>query len=228
MADAIGLVGVRLSFPKLVEAEINPKFPNSEKKFQCNLILEQNDPNFQRLLGEAGKLAQEKWKEMYGAVMQQLQADKRNRFWGSGAEKFDSKTGKPYQGYEGKLYVACSANEEKPPVIVKPDGTYIDNANVLERQEYARKLYAGCYVNAAVSVWLQDNQFGRAIRCNLLAIQFAKDGEPMGDSTPDFKSLFQAVPGASGAPAAPFPAFTGMPQQPQAAAPVFPKMPWEA
>jgi nitrite reductase/ring-hydroxylating ferredoxin subunit len=47
----------------------------------------------------------------------------------------------------------------------------------------------------AISPWLQDNAGGRAVRCNLHAIEFAADGEPLGDSSGvDVKSLFGTIP----------------------------------
>jgi hypothetical protein len=43
------------------------------------------------------------------------------------------------------------------------------------------KLYAGCYVNAIVELWYQNNNYGKRVNANLLGVQFFKDGEPFGD-----------------------------------------------
>ena len=42
--------------------------------------------------------------------------------------------------------------------------------------------YAGCYVNAVIELWFQNNGFGKRVNANLLGVQFFKDGEPFGDN----------------------------------------------
>ena len=41
-------------------------------------------------------------------------------------------------------------------------------------------IYGGCYVNAIIELWAQDNNYGKRINANLLGVQFHKDGEPFG------------------------------------------------
>jgi hypothetical protein len=209
MSKEIFLTNVRLSFPKLVEAQAMKDYPNAGKKFGADFILKPNDQQFANFMSEIGVLATDKWKDKAGVVLQMIQNDRRVRCFGTGAEKMD-KAMKIYDGYEGMVYISASGNEDRPPVMVRPDGTVCDNSNTMERQMLARKLYGGCYVNAAIAPWVQDNQFGRGIRCQLLAVQFAKDGDPFGDPSPDFTGKFGAV--AAPADAAPaFPSFFGQP-----------------
>lgn len=40
--------------------------------------------------------------------------------------------------------------------------------------------YAGCYVNAAVRFWVQDNKFGKRVNASLRGVQFAAKGERFG------------------------------------------------
>jgi hypothetical protein len=42
------------------------------------------------------------------------------------------------------------------------------------------KPYGGCYVNASIEIWAQDNQFGKRINAQLRGIQFVKDGDAFG------------------------------------------------
>ena len=154
-----------------------------------------NDAGLAKFMGVVGKMATDKWKEHAQAVLQIVQNDRKLRCYGQGSEKIDKKTYKPYLGYEGMAYLTASSNADRPPKIVRADGTPIDNANTMERQQAARKLYGGCYVNAAVRPWPQDNQFGRAVRCELIAVQFASDGEPFGEGEVDLDGVFGAVQG---------------------------------
>ena len=41
-------------------------------------------------------------------------------------------------------------------------------------------IYAGCYVNAIISLWAQDNSYGKRINAQLDGIQFCNNGEPLG------------------------------------------------
>ena len=215
MSETIQLSNVRLSFPKVIEALAPQNTPNGAKKFGADFLLPANHPDYARFMAEVGKAATEKWKEQAGTILGLIQPDRKMRCYGNGNEKVDKKTLKPYTGYEGVAYLTASSNDERPPIMIRADGTVCDNANTMERQQLARKLYGGCYVNVALRPWIQDNSFGRAVRCELVAIQFAKDGEAFGEAAVDLTGKFGAVE----QPAA-VPAFG-------AAQPAAQKMPWE-
>jgi len=208
MAEAIQMTNVRLSFPKLVEATAPPQSPpGTPKKFGADFLMEPSHPDYARFMAEVGKVASEKWKENGNAILQLIQGDRRLRCYGKGVEKVDKKTLKPYIGYETTVYVSGSSDEAHPPMMVDGSGNVVPNNNIMASLALARKLYGGCYVNVALRPWCQDNKFGRAIRCEIIAVQFAKDGEAFGDPAPDVTGMFGAV-------AAPAPAAA-------------PKMPWE-
>ncbi|MDC5277565.1 DUF2815 family protein, partial [Acinetobacter baumannii] len=56
--------------------------------------------------------------------------------------------------------------------------------------------YAGCYVNAAIELWCQDNNYGKRINASLRGVQFLKDGEAFAGggvaSEDDFEDLSAA------------------------------------
>lgn len=76
-----------------------------------------------------------------------------------------------YDGYAGHMSFKAS-NGKRPMVIDK------DKSPLTEDDE---KLYAGCYVNAVVELWYQNNNYGKRVNANLLGVQFFKDGQPFGD-----------------------------------------------
>ena len=39
------------------------------------------------------------------------------------------------------------------------------------------KPYSGCYVNASVELWPQDNNYGKRVNATLMGVQFFRDGE---------------------------------------------------
>ena len=212
MANILQLSNVRLSFPKLIEAEAAQNTPNATKKFSCDLIFPNGDPQWARVMAEVGQVASEKWKEHGNAVLQMCGNDRKLRCFGNGSEKIDSKTFKPYVGYDSATYLSASSGEDKPPIMVDADGNPCPNENTMLRKALARKLYGGCYVNVAVRLWPQDNQFGRGIRCELIAVQFAKDGEAFGEAPPDVTGMFGAVQQPAQPAAAPGALPSWMPQ----------------
>lgn len=206
MAEIVLLSNVRLSFPNLVEPRAAADNPNAQKKYSADFIMDQDNPAFKQFMAECSKLALEKWGEHANNVMQLIQSDRRLRCFGRGDERIDKKTFAPYKGYEGKVYIA--ANRIEPPQMIQGDGSAVDAGNTMAYQMLARKLYGGCRVNAAVRPWLQDNQHGRGIRCDLIAVQFAGDDEAFGEGATDASTLFGAV-ACSAAPAAGLPSFFG-------------------
>ena len=76
--------------------------------------------------------------------------------------------------YEG--YLVLSANTRTKPVVIGTDG----RSTIANEED--NPIYAGCHVNAKVRLWAQDNQYGKRINAELVAIQFAGDGEPLDGS----------------------------------------------
>lgn len=189
MSNEIMLTNVRLSFPVLVEPKAFQE--GQKKKYSADFILEPDSPGFKEFHKVALKMATEKWKDKTSAVMEVINNDSKLRCFGEGKDKVNKKTFEPYDGYGGNLYI--SANSENQPQMVNVDGSPVDRNNTMAAQEIARSLYGGCHVNVAIRPWLQDNQFGRAIRCELVAIQFLKDDEAFGEGSTDVSGMFGAV-----------------------------------
>ena len=213
MSEIIMLSNVRLSFPQLIDPveRINPKTQVKTLVWSTELILPENHQGWADFQQRYAQLAQEYWKELRPQIMQAVQNDKKSRCFGDGSEKVNSKTFVQYAGYNGMKYISASS-KKVPPQMIEANGKAIDAANTMAYQAMARKLYGGCYVNAAIKPWVQKPgvDYGHGFRCDLIALQFAKDGEPFGDSVPDASSLFGAVaaPAGGATPAGmAFPAF---------------------
>lgn len=73
--------------------------------------------------------------------------------------------------FQGKMTIKAST--KKRPLVIDQEKTPLVEAD--------GKPYAGCYVNAIISLWAQDNQYGRRINAQLDGVQFRADGEPFGD-----------------------------------------------
>jgi hypothetical protein len=85
---------------------------------------------------------------------------------------------KTYNGYEGNFALTATRSiADGAPKVVGLDGK-------TPISETAGKIYSGCYVNAKVDFWPQDNKFGKTVRCTLIAVQFVRDGESFGGAAP--------------------------------------------
>lgn len=216
---------VRISFPNLVEPQVSTTSTGKQRiSYNCDLLMPPDHTNFQQFLQKYGALAVEKWKEHAQAVMGLIQQDRKARCYGLGQERINKKTFKPYDGYEGMVYL--SAGNKNPPQMIQADGKAVDPVNTMAYQALARRIYGGCRVNAAVKPWCQENEHGRAIRLDLIAVQFAGDDKAFGEGAVDASGMFGAVQSTAPAtsPAAPMPGMAfpsvGLPGAPPA--PQFP------
>ena len=89
------------------------------------------------------------------------------------ADKDETKA--KYDGYKGMFYIT-TANTERPGVYGR------QRQPIAEGDREAP--YSGCYVNTNITLWTQDNKFGKAIRANLRIVQFSKDGEAFSGAAP--------------------------------------------
>ena len=78
-----------------------------------------------------------------------------------------------YDGYAGCYSIKCST--KKRPIVIDRDRSPLS--------EDDNKPYGGCYVNASIDLWVQNNAYGKRVNSTLLAVQFFKDGEPFSDGS---------------------------------------------
>ena len=211
MSDVIFLSDVRLSFPHIAEPQKQRNDVTGKERISHNaeFILPATHPGWQKTMQVYGQMMVATFAEHANTVMQMIQNDRKLRGFGVGTEKINKKTFKPYDGYEGQMFI--TAGSERQPQIIQADGSPVDPANTMAVQQLARKLYGGCRVNAAVKPWVQKNHHGNGFRFDLVAVQFFKDDAPFGEGVVDASGLFGAVQTAAGpsASGAVMPGFMG-------------------
>ncbi len=140
-------------------------FPNIwtpyKESFGARLIIpptHRQVPEIKKLMLEVAK---EKWSTKAAAIYAALEAqDKLCLHNGS--------TKAEYEGFEGNLFVA--ANSKVRPSVFDQLRNELTQAD--------GKPYSGCYVNASIEIWAQDNKdFGKRINAQLRGIQFLRDGD---------------------------------------------------
>lgn len=210
MSEVILVSKARLSFPHLTEPQRQVIETTGKERvsYNCELLMLQDHPAFVKFMQVYANMALEKWKEHAQATMNMIQNERKLRCFGRGEEKVNKKTFQPYEGYAGMVYI--TTGRDTPPQIIQADGTPIDPNNTMAYQQLTRKMYGGCWVNAAIKPWLQENKYGRGVRCDLVAIQFAADDKAFGEGAVDASNLFGAVQAVSAA-SSPAAAMPGLP-----------------
>ena len=162
----IKIKNARLSFPSLFRKS---SFNGEEGKYEATFLIP--------------KKGNEEWYEETMAEIEALKKDKKIKV---ASDKVFIKDGDDidYDGYEGCWAVKAS-NNKRPTCLDRTRSAVTEDDELF---------YAGCYVNAVVEPWAQNNQYGKRINANLLGVQFVKDGEPFGDggtsaSEDDFDDL---------------------------------------
>jgi len=154
----IKLANVRLAFPQLFEA----KTVNGEGKpaFSASFLISPDDSQIQTIKAAIEQVARDKWGAKADAVLKQMNAQDKTAL-------HDGDVKSNYSGFEGNLYV--SARSATRPLVIDRDKTLLAEAD--------GKPYAGCYVNASVELWAQDNNYGKRVNASLRGVQFLRDGD---------------------------------------------------
>ena len=87
--------------------------------------------------------------------------------------------------YEG--YWTVSAREARRPSVRNRQ------AEPMSEKEIADTIYAGCRVSVLIRPWFQDNDFGKRINAGLVAVQFVRDDEQIGEGRVDDEGVFDSV-----------------------------------
>ena len=222
VAGRVTLNGVRLSYANLDKPTAAQA--GGEARFSTNVLIPTAEAQvLQQLQAVMWQLVQ----ATFGAQAQGVWAE-----MGAGGRLAlkDGALKASTDGYLGNHFISLSAKADRPPALFD---LYLDQQTgrprVLSRPQ--TRLYSGCYANVQFKFWVQNNQYGKRVNAELLAVQFAADGEAFGggSSAPDL-SVFggvqepvgalptdAAAPGFAAPPAAP--GFAAPPAAPGFAAP---------
>lgn len=153
----IKIAAARLSFPSLFNMATFGG--ESTGKYEATFILDKKEHAvlIKELQTAIDKLSKE---ELKGKVP---------------ADKLCLKDGDETERAEFAGKFTIKASTKKRPLVINRDKSPI--------AETDNVIYAGCYVNGLISLWAQNNQYGKRINAQLDGIQFMRDGEPFGDGS---------------------------------------------
>lgn len=164
----VKLKKVRLSYPQLFEAT---SFQGEgEKSYSASFIFSKDHPAVKEVENAIETVAKEKWASKADVVLKELRSKDRVCLHDG-----DSKASA--DGYSGNLFLNARRKEkDRAPMILDGDKTALTSKD--------GRPYGGCYVNANVEIYPQDNGFGKRVNATLLGVQFHSDGEPFSGSAP--------------------------------------------
>lgn len=163
------LKGVRLSYAHLFKPFVSDNDDGDKtKKFSAKFLIPHDAEDAIEAIEEAIEdLKEEKW------------GKKQPKLKGECLRDGDDED---VDGWEGCMVL--SANNSRRPTVLDRDKEPL--------VEEDGKPYSGCYVNAIVRLWAQDNKWGKRINASLEAVQFFKDGEAFGAPPVDTDEKFES------------------------------------
>jgi hypothetical protein len=167
---------VRLAFPNLFK----PTTVNGEgdPAYSATFILPPDHPQLALIRKVQDAVGSEKWGAKWPAVKKELEAKDKLAL-------HDGDTKSQYGGFEGNFFVASRAKQTARPTVI--------DRNKAPLTEADGRPYAGCYVNASVEFWAQDNAYGKRINAQVRGVQFLRDGDSFGGGSPASSDEFAEV-----------------------------------
>lgn len=198
------LKSVRLSYPALFEPKAGPE--GGDPKYSASLLMDKdnNTPEIATMRGAILAVAKAQWGEDKvkwndtGTGLKLLLSTGKVALVKVCLRDGEEKGGTA--GYENVMFFSASSKLPVPMVDKNP---------AIALTAATGKPYAGCYVNASVRLWAQDNNFGKRVNAQLQAIQFAGDGESFGDGPVNPETVFENEEGAAAPAGAHAPAEKG-------------------
>lgn len=166
-------------------------YPHLDKPWKKNA----NDKEKFSLTGLAPKETHDEAKKLMVEVINSLLAGA--KMGKIGAEhKFcrngDTEDGPLKPETEGMWIIKASENPDRAPKVRD------ERTKIMTPAEILKRIYAGCVVNMLIRPWAQNNDFGKKINANLIAVQFVKDGTRIGEAAIDDDDAWEELEVAGG------------------------------
>lgn len=163
------LRNVRLSFAALFEpdTQTDKETGKTRTTFKANFLIPKDDPegNLKAIKRASTEAKEKKWGDK--TKWPKMRPDKLCLRDGD-LESWD--------GYEENFYLSANSPVTRPPALVMNR----KGGDKKWLKAEPGQLYSGCYVNAVVRIWGQDNEHGKRINASLESVQFFRDGSAFG------------------------------------------------
>lgn len=168
---------VRLDKPKQFNGQGDPRW-------ECTFLIDPASKDGQEDIKKLLKAAAELSKQAYGGIVP-LELKRLAARFVTGAKApaptekedgiemaFFDGSKKEYDGFDG-MFVIPAHNSKMKPGVANRRGVTVAPGD----DQYP---YSGCYVVGSITLWAQNNSYGKRIGVNLRGVQFVRDGEAFG------------------------------------------------
>lgn len=178
--ERVMLKNCRLAFPALFEpkATVDSDGKPGKPRYTAVLIIPKDHPQVKEVKSAIRHAAETKWGAKGESILKQL----------SGKDRLalhDGDTKAEYDGFEGNLFISAASQEGTRPTVI--------DANRSPLTARDGRPYAGCYVNASIEFYAQDNQFGKRVNAQIRGVQFYRDGDAFSAGRPADADEFEDV-----------------------------------
>lgn len=163
---------------------VRASYPHLDKPWAKN---EKDKPKFS-ITGLADKEIHESTKQLCVKIINKVLADKDMGKIGGEHKFFRDGDNAGKDECEGMWLIKASENPENQPAVRNAKGQLIS-----KEADILKLIYPGCYVNILVRPWGQKNEHGKKVNANLVAVQFARDGERFGEAALDDDGVFDEL-----------------------------------
>lgn len=170
------LKNVRLAFPNLWEP--TTVAGEGKPRFSATLLIPADHPQIAEIEAAQNAVAQAKWGQKAAAIAKGLAKQDKLAL-------HDGDTKSKYDGFPGNFFVSAAAQENAAPTVIDRDRSPLSSRS--------GRPYAGCFVNASIELWAQDNSYGQRVNAQLRGIQFYADGDSFSAGRPADADEFEEV-----------------------------------
>ncbi len=165
----------RLAFPHLFKPA---SFDGTgEPSYSALLIIGPDHPQLADIRAAQEQVGLDKWGAKWPTVKKELAAkDKMALHDGNPKDK---------DGLPGNFFVSTRSKPNSRPTVIDRDKTPL--------VETDGKPYGGCFINASIELWAQDNSYGKRINAQIRGVQFLRDGDSFAGGIPASSDEFEEV-----------------------------------
>lgn len=182
MGTVLKLTDVRLSYPRLDTPDyfqgVKSKATDKRRWSAAFHIAKSDTAQINKTMAAIEAEAKGKWGNKAAAILKGIMVDPKGCCYADGELK---------DAPDVMILTAHKNEDTGPPLVYDNDKSPIYDKvsrEIIKGKE--GRLFAGCYVDAQVEIWPQDNKMGKGIRATLLIVQRRRIGEAFsGGSAPN-------------------------------------------
>ena len=180
------LKNVRIAFCQSALGEAEDYQGNGVFRHSATFLVEPGSENDKLIKEAIRKEAENVWAKKGEAMLNSLRGNSNKYCYQNGDTKPD------YDAFPGNMFIGAhrKASDGRPLLLDSVKDPATGKAAKLTGSE--GRIYAGCYVNAKISIYCQAGQ-NSGVRAGLLGIQFAGPGDSFGGAGRAKEDDFDAV-----------------------------------